>query len=75
LRRAQRQRILRFVTGQIVRTMRPRGVYYTMAALLALILALGASPVAGQVELTVTPTMVKGAAGAPLVIVEFSDYQ
>jgi len=46
-----------------------------MAALLALTQALGAGPVAGQVELTVTPTMVKGAAGAPLVIVEFSDYQ
>ena len=46
-----------------------------MAALLALTQALGASPVAGQVELTVTPTMVKGPAEAPVVIVEFSDYQ
>lgn len=46
-----------------------------MAALLALFQALGAWPAFGQIELTVAPTMVKGPAEAPVVIVEFSDYQ
>jgi hypothetical protein len=52
-------------------------VYYSLLApsLLAL-LALVAGPRAeGQVSLTVTPAMTKGAAGAPVTIVEFSDYQ
>jgi hypothetical protein len=29
----------------------------------------------GQVNLTVDPAMTKGAAGAPVTIVEFSDFQ
>jgi protein-disulfide isomerase len=29
----------------------------------------------GQVNLTVDPAMTKGSAGAPVTIVEFSDYQ
>jgi hypothetical protein len=45
--------------------------------LLAVALAL-AGPVAGAEvlgDITVEPTMVKGPAGAPVTIVEFSDYQ
>ena len=29
----------------------------------------------GQVDITVDPAMTKGAGGAPVTIVEFSDYQ
>ena len=44
-------------------------------ALLVLVLAGGS--VSGQTpsDITVEPTMVKGPAGAPVTIVEFSDYQ
>ena len=63
------------MTGQAGRTTLPRRVYYTAAALLTLAVGLGARPASGQVELTVTPAMVKGSAAAPVVIVEFSDYQ
>jgi hypothetical protein len=35
----------------------------------------GARRGAAQVEITVDPNMVKGAPGAPVTIVEFSDYQ
>jgi hypothetical protein len=48
-------------------------VYYIVLALLTL--GLHASRVAGQVELTITPGMTKGPTGAPVTIVEFSDYQ
>jgi protein-disulfide isomerase len=55
-------------------------VYYSsIGALLALLLALVvvARPMraSGQVELTWSPSMVKGSPGAPVTIVEFSDYQ
>jgi protein-disulfide isomerase len=63
------------VTGQAARTTLSRRVYYIAAVLLALAVARGASPASGQVELTITPTMVKGSADAPVTIVEFSDYQ
>jgi hypothetical protein len=47
-------------------------VYYILPLLL---LALDAARVVAQVELTITPAMTKGPPGAPVVIVEFSDYQ
>jgi protein-disulfide isomerase len=55
-------------------------VYYSsIGALLALLLALVvvARPMraSAQVELTWSPSMVKGPPGAPVTIVEFSDYQ
>ena len=44
--------------------------------LVSLLLAAGAVvPAAGQVELTVTPTMTRGPENAPLTIVEFSDFE
>lgn len=46
-----------------------------MAPLVALSLAPGASRGQAPVELTVNPSMVKGAAGAAVTIIEFSDYQ
>lgn len=63
------------MTGQDGRTALRRRVPCIAAALLALAVGLGARPASGQVELTITPTMVKGSAAAPVVIVEFSDYQ
>ena len=53
-------------------------VYTLFTALLVLLLCGGASPARAQnaaVGLTVEPTMAKGAAGAPVTIIEFSDYQ
>jgi protein-disulfide isomerase len=52
----------------------PRSRWFFLA-LLALSLAPGASRAQAPVELTVNPAMVKGPAGAPVTIVEFSDYQ
>jgi protein-disulfide isomerase len=43
--------------------------------LLLLLLAPSASRAQAPVELTLTPSMVKGPAGAPVTIIEFSDYQ
>jgi hypothetical protein len=45
-------------------------VYYS----LLVVFLLGADA-DGQVNLTVDPAMTKGSAGAPVTIVEFSDYQ
>ena len=45
-----------------------------LAALL-LLLAGAAAPAAAQVDLTVTPTMVRGPADAPVTIVEFFDFE
>ena len=55
----------------------PRVYYRSFVVVLSLLVvaALGASRTDGQVELTVHPSMVKGPAGAPVTIVEFSDYQ
>jgi hypothetical protein len=55
-------------------------VYYNRStwmtgALLALVLALATPRVFAQVELTWSPSMVKGPSSAPVTIVEFSDYQ
>jgi hypothetical protein len=54
-------------------------VYYssigTMLATLALLAALVAPRALGQIEITWSPSMVMGASGAPVTIVEFSDYQ
>jgi hypothetical protein len=46
-----------------------------MLATLALLAALVAPRALGQIEITWSPSMVKGASGAPVTIVEFSDYQ
>jgi hypothetical protein len=44
--------------------------------LVPLLLAAGlAVPAAAQVDLSVTPAMTRGPEGAPLTIVEFSDFQ
>jgi len=53
-------------------------VYYRLLyvmPLLLVVLALGAASAPAQVELTAHPSMVKGQPGAPVTIVEFSDYQ
>jgi len=53
-------------------------VYYRLfcvVPLLLVVLALGAASAPAQVELTAHPSMVKGPAGAPVTIIEFSDYQ
>ena len=53
-------------------------VYYSSIGALAglLVLAALAPPRAvAQVEITWSPSMVKGPSGAPVTIVEFSDYQ
>lgn len=59
---------------------RSRRVYYSsIGALLALLLTLAVvawpTRAGAQVELTWSPSMVKGPPGAPVTIVEFSDYQ
>jgi hypothetical protein len=51
----------------------PRCRVYAIAAWLALIILAG--PARGQLQLSVDPVMTKGAADAPVTIVEFSDYQ
>jgi hypothetical protein len=57
-------------------TARPPRVYTIWAGTLLVLLAVaGALPAQTPVELTIEPTMVKGAAKAPVTIVEFSDYQ
>ena len=48
-----------------------RRVYTMAAAILALLVV----PLAAQVELSLDPAMTKGPARAPVVIIEFSDYQ
>jgi hypothetical protein len=42
---------------------------------LTLVLALAAPRALAQVEITWSPSMVKGPSGAPVTIIEFSDYQ
>jgi len=60
-------------------TRRSPRVYYSSiwATLvpLALLAALVAPQAFAQVEITWSPRMVKGPSGAPVTIVEFSDYQ
>jgi hypothetical protein len=48
-------------------------VYYIVAAAIALSLAPRAA--GAEVHLSIAPAMSKGAPGAPVTIVEFSDYQ
>jgi hypothetical protein len=52
-----------------------RRVYTRAAGLLIALLAALAAPLAAQVDLSVDPVMTQGPAQAPVVIVEFSDYQ
>ena len=40
-----------------------------------LLVAAGAGPAAAQVDLTIDPAMTRGAAGAPVTIVEFFDFE
>jgi hypothetical protein len=57
----------------------PRVYYSSIGTLVALLLALVTvawpTRAVAQVELTWSPSMVKGPSGAPVTIVEFSDYQ
>lgn len=39
------------------------------------ILAITGSGLAAPIRITIEPTMMKGPAGAPVTIIEFSDYQ
>ena len=54
-------------------------VYYSsiwmMLVPLALLVALWSPRALAQIEITWSPSMVKGPSGAPVTIVEFSDYQ
>jgi protein-disulfide isomerase len=55
-------------------------VYYTVFTALALLVFVAwatsrARPARGQMDVTVEPAMVRGAANAPVTIIEFSDYQ
>jgi protein-disulfide isomerase len=54
-------------------------VYYSsiraLLVPLALLAVLIAPPAPAQVEITWSPSMVMGPSGAPVTIVEFSDYQ
>jgi hypothetical protein len=54
----------------------PRGVY-TIFALVGLVVVAAsiALPTPAQTQLTINPAMSKGPAGAPVTILEFSDYQ
>ena len=59
-----------------VRTVASSRVYTLFPALLALLLCAGAARAQDAAAgLTVEPTMAQGAAGAPVTIIEFSDYQ
>ncbi len=49
--------------------------WFCVVPLLLVVLALGAASAPAQVELTPHPSMVKGPPGAPVTIIEFSDYQ
>jgi hypothetical protein len=51
-----------------------RSFWVIVAALMAAAVA-GVAAAHAQVEISVHPSMVKGAPGAPVTIVEFSDYQ
>jgi len=55
----------------------PRVYYRSFGMVLSLLLCLALSTTGAraQVELTTHPSMTKGPAGAPVTIVEFSDYQ
>lgn len=61
-------------TGLVWCTFRRR-VYTRAAALIIALLTTLAAPLAAQVDLSIDPAMTKGPAQAPVVIVEFSDYQ
>jgi len=48
---------------------------YTVLVMLALVTVATVSRSRADVELTVSPAMTRGAATAPVTIVEFADYQ
>jgi hypothetical protein len=73
LRRARAHRILAQVKRALSGIRRSVRVYYSLPALLFLLLT--GEGADGQVNLTVHPAMTKGPAAAPVTIVEFSDYQ
>lgn len=58
-------------------TPRARRVYTSvlLSATLLLVAFFVSRPARAQLDLTVEPAMTKGRADAPVVIVEFSDYQ
>jgi protein-disulfide isomerase len=51
----------------------PRSRVYAIVAVVAGLIV--AAPAGGQLPVSVDPVMTKGAADAPVTIVEFSDYQ
>jgi hypothetical protein len=56
----------------------PRVYYRSFRVLVAALLTVavvGPATARAQVEITIDPNMVKGVPGAPVTIVEFSDYQ
>ena len=60
------------MSGSRSHAARRRRVYYILPWLL---IGLFAGGTRAQVEITITPSMVKGARAAPVTILEFSDYQ
>jgi hypothetical protein len=73
LHRARAHRILAQVKRGLSVIRRRVRVYYSLPALLFLLVAGGHAT--GQVGLTVNSAMTKGSATAPVTIVEFTDYQ
>jgi hypothetical protein len=67
------------VNFSAVRAADSRRVYTILSVLMALLLGAGISVADSQapapLRLTLEPTMMKGPAGAPVTIIEFSDYQ
>lgn len=69
----------RSVQGPLRCADRSPRVYYSsiklIFSLLALLIAVCAPRALAQIEITWSPSMVKGPSNAPVTIIEFSDYQ